>query len=339
MQAFQSRYGTTADGRVVTEFRLESARGIRVHIIDYGATVTAVMLPDRSGKAVNVCLGYGSLTGWEQNPSFFGCIVGRVANRIRAGRFELDGVPYTLARNTGEHHLHGGTRGFNKYVWKARLFRTGSAAGVRFSHASPDGDEGYPGRLTATAEYVLTDANELSFEYWATTNKPTPVNLTNHAYWNLAGAGAGTVLGQELKLNCPFYLPVDENLLPTGEVLRTAGSPFDFSEFKAIGRDIGSVPGGYDHCFVVGKRPGDLGLVGTARDPVSGRAMEVHTTMPGVQLYTGNFLDGSTFPRHGGFCLETQWFPDSVNIGHFSPSVLRPGQTYRHRTVHRFPVV
>ena len=336
MQASQSRYGTTADGHAVTEFRLEGARGIRVHLIDHGATVTAVMVPDRSGKVANVCLGYDSLAGWEQNPSFFGCIVGRVANRIRNGRFTLDGTTYELARNTGEHHLHGGNKGFNKYVWKSKLIRAADRATVRFSHVSPDGDEGYPGTLTAVAEYSLTDAGELSFEYWATTKKATPVNLTNHAYWNLAGAGSGTILGQEIELDCPFYLPVDGGLMPTGEILRTAGTPFDFSQFKAIGRDISAVKGGYDHCFVLGKRAEELGLVGTARDPVSGRAMEVRTTMPGVQLYTGNFLDGSTFPQHAAFCLETQWFPDSVNIGHFPPVILRPGQTYHHRTVHRF---
>jgi aldose 1-epimerase len=337
MQASQSRYGTTTDGQPVTQFTLESSGGVRVTLIDWGATLTSVLHPDRAGKTVNVCLGFDSMAGWEKNPSYFGCIVGRVANRIRGGRFELDGKTYTLARNTGEHHLHGGVKGFNKYVWNAKLFRKGNTAGVRFTHTSPDGDEGYPGTLKAIAEYALTDGNELSFQYWATTSKPTPVNLTNHAYWNLAGAGSGTMLAQEAKLNCPFFLPTDKDLMPTGEVLTTAGTPFDFSSFKPIGRDISAAPtGGYDHNLVVGKRPGELGLVGMVRDPASGRTMEVHTTMPGVQFYTGNFLDGSTFPRHGAFCLETQWFPDSVNIGHFSPSILRPGETYYHRTVHKF---
>ena len=337
MQASQSRYGTTSDGRIVTEFVLESARGARVTIIDWGATVTSVMIPDRSGKSANVCLGHDSLAGWEKNASFFGCIVGRVANRIRGARFELDGKPYTLAKNVGENHLHGGLKGFDKYVWKARLFKKSDAAGVRFTHVSPGGDEGYPGTLKVTAEYALTDANELSFEYWATADKPTPVNITNHAYWNLAGAKSGAMLAQEVKFNCPFYLPVDENLMPTGEILKTAGTAFDFSEFKTIGRDIGAVHGGgYDHCLVVGKLSGALGLIGTVRDPASGRAMEVHTTMPGVQFYTGNFLDGSLFPKHGGFCLETQWFPDSPNIGHFPSAILRPGETYHHRTVHKF---
>lgn len=340
MQVSQTRYGTTSDGRAVTLFTLENSHAIRVTVIDLGVTVTSVMVPDRAGRIANVTLGPDSMAGWEKNTPFFGCIVGRVANRIRGGRFDLDGKQYRLARNIGENHLHGGLKGFDKYVWAGKLFRKGDAAGIRFHHTSPDGDEGYPGTLNVTAEYALTEDNELSFEYWATADMPTPVNLTNHAYWNLAGAvpgkDAGTMLAQEARFNCPFYLPMDGDLMPTGEILRTAGTAFDFSSFKPIGRDIGSVPGGYDHCLVVGKRSEALGLVGTVRDPASGRTMEVHTTMPGVQLYAGNFLDGSLFPKHGGFCLETQWFPDSVNIGHFPNAILRPGGTYHHRTVHRF---
>jgi aldose 1-epimerase len=340
MQATQAKYGTTSDGRTVTLFTLENSHGMRVTVIDLGVTVTSVIVPDRSGKTANVSLAYPDLAGWEKNTPFFGCIVGRVANRIRGGTFDLDGKRYTLARNIGENHLHGGLKGFDKYVWPGKLFKKGSAVGIRFQHTSPNSDEGYPGTLRVTAEYVLTENNELSFEYWATTDKPTPVNITNHAYWNLAGAvpgeDAGTMLAQEARFNCPFYLPVDGTLMPTGEILKTAGTPFDFSSFKPIGRDIGSIPGGYDHCFVVGKHDGPLGLVGTVRDPSSGRTMEVRTSMPGVQLYAGNSLDIPLFPKHGGFCLETQWFPDSANIRHFPDSILRPGGTYHHRTVHRF---
>jgi aldose 1-epimerase len=336
MHASESKYGTTTDGRAVTLFTLENSQGMSVTMHNLGASVVTVMVPDRAGKTVNVNLGFDSLAGWEKNSPFFGCIVGRVANRIRGGKFDLDGKQYTLARNIGENHLHGGVKGFDKYVWEAHHFKKGDIAGVRFQHTSKDGDEGYPGTLKAVAEYTLGENNELSFEYWATANQPTPVNLTNHAYWNLAGAGAGTVFGHEVKLNCPFYLPTDSNLMPTGEIWTTAGTPFDFSSFKTIGRDFGAVPGGFDHCFVVGKRNEALGLIGTVRDPLSGRTMEVYTTMPGVQLYTANFLDGSIFPRHGGFCLETQWFPDSPNIYQFPSSILRPGSTYHHRTVHKF---
>src|SRR5208283_5013843 len=212
------------------------------------------------------------LAGWEKNTTFFGCIVGRVANRIRGGKFELEGVPYTLARNVGENHLHGGLKGFDKSVWTARLFKNGDSAGIRFQHTSRDGDEGYPGTLKTTAEYTLNESSELSFEYWATSDHATPVNLTNHTYWNLAGAGSGTMLAQEARFNCPFYLPVDKDLMPTGEILKTAGNTFDFSSFKPIGRDIEGVPGGYDHCLVVRKRE-DLDLVGMVQDPSSGRTM------------------------------------------------------------------
>ncbi len=336
MQATQSRYGTTSDGRTVSLLTLVNSRGVRVRAISLGATITEVIVPDRAGKPANVVLGYDSLAGWEKNAEFFGCLVGRVANRITAGRFTLDGREYTLARNDGPNHLHGGLKGFNKAVWSAKLFRRNDAAGIRFRWTSRDGDEGYPGTLKVTAEYALSEDNELSLEYWAVTDRPTPINLTNHAYWNLAGAGSGTILAQELQLNCPFYLVGDEELTPTGEIAKTAGTPFDFSSSKPIGRDIAGVPGGYDHCFVVGKREGELGLVGTARDPASGRSMEVRTTKPGVQLYTANFLDGTRYPKNGGFCLETQHFPDAVNRGHFPSSILRPGSTYHYLTVHKF---
>jgi len=233
MQAAQSRYGTTFDGRAVTLFTLENSHGVRVTVIDLGATVTSVMVPDRSGKTANVSLGFDSLAGWEKNVSFFGCIVGRVANRIRGGRFDLDGKQYTLARNTGENHLHGGLKGFDKAVWKGKLFKKGDSAGIRFRHTSPDGDEGYPGTLNATAEYALNEENELSFEYWATADKATPVNLTNHAYWNLAGAGSGTILSHEAKLNCPFYLPVDTGAIPPG---KSSGPPAARSTFPITRR-------------------------------------------------------------------------------------------------------
>jgi aldose 1-epimerase len=335
MDARRVPYGTDADGREVGRFVLENSRGMRVSAIGYGATITEVLVPGRGGSA-NVALGYATLEAYRAGSAFLGCIVGRFANRIRDGRFFLDGRECTLARNDGVNHIHGGTRGFDKALWAGKLFRKANAAGVRWSYTSRDGEEGYPGTLKVIAEYALSEDCELSLEYWASSDRPTPVNLTNHSYWNLAGAGSGTVLAQEIAFHCPWYLPVNEQLLPTGEILKTAGTPFDFAAFKRIGRDLAAVPGGYDHCMVIGKPPGAFDLVCTVRDNASGRAMEVRTTTPGVQFYTGNFLVGAPFPRHAGFCLETQHFPDSPNFGHFPSCIVRPGEPYHHLTVHAF---
>jgi aldose 1-epimerase len=334
MKTTETRYGTAPDGSAVKLYTLSTSAGARMSAISYGATLTAVEMPDRAGKVGSVMLSHHSMEEYAKNTEFFGAFVGRFANRISGGRFTLDGREYTLARNDGANHIHGGLRGFDKIVWSGRLFKKGDAAGIRWTGTSADGDEGYPGRLKVTMEYLLTERNELSFEYWAETNQPTPVNLTNHSYWNLAGAG--TILDQDISFNCPFYLPSTSELIPTGEVLKTAGTPFDFSSAKRIGRDIASVPGGYDHCLVIGKTAGTLGLACTAHDPVSGRTMRVSTTKPGIQFYTGNFLTGDEHPRHGGFCLETQHFPDAPNRGHFPSSILRPGEVYHHRTVHEF---
>jgi aldose 1-epimerase len=336
MKATESPFGTTSDGQHVTLYTLENGRGMSVSVMSRGATVTAVNVPDRAGKTANVVLGHDSIAEYEKNSEFFGCIVGRFANRIAAGRFTLDGREFTLAKNDAGNHIHGGIRGFDKVNWRGRLIRRKGAAGIRWSYTSRDGEEGYPGTLKVTADYVLTKENEFSFEYWAVTDKPTPVNLTNHSYWNLAGARSGIVHAQEMLFNCPFYLPVDNTLTPTGEILATRGTPFDFSNFKAIGGDIASVPGGYDHCLLLHKPQDALGLACTARDPSSGRIMHVHTTKPGVQFYTANFLDGTYFPRQGAFCVETQALPDSPNRGHFPSCILRPRSVYHHRTVHAF---
>jgi len=336
MKIEETRFGTTPDGRAVRRFTLVGAGGMRVSAISWGATLTEVAVPDRTGKTANVTLGYGSLEEYRDGKSFFGCLVGRFANRISGGRFLLDGAAYELARNDGANHLHGGLRGFDKALWDAKPFRRGDSVGIRWTLTSRGGEEGYPGRLHVTAEYALSEGNELSFEYWAITDRPTPVNLTNHSYWNLAGSGVGTVLDHEASFRCPFYLPSDAALTPTGEVRSVAGTPFDFSKAKPIGRDIASVAGGYDHCMVIGKPADVLGPAATVRDPAGGRVMEVWTTAPGIQFYTGNFLDGKPFPKHGGFCLETQHFPDCVNIGHFPSCILRPGRTYHQRTVHKF---
>jgi aldose 1-epimerase len=336
MKATEILVGRSADGQKVKRFVLESARGVSVQAVGYGASIVSVTVPDAKGRTANVVLSYGDPALYEANPAYFGCMVGRFGNRIRGGRFTLDGTEHSLACNDGANHLHGGIQGFQRKVWAGKLIRAAEAVGIRWSCVSPAGEEGYPGTLRVRAEYVLTERGELVLEYWAATDAATPVNLTNHAYFNLAGAGSGTVLGHEACFNAPFYLPVDDSLIPTGEVIRTAGTPFDFSSSKPIGRDIGSVPGGYDHCYVVGKTFSSLGLAATVRDPVSGRSLQVWTTKPGVQFYTGNFLDGTYFPRHGGFCLETQLFPDSVNVGHFPSCILRPGETYHHKTVYAF---
>jgi aldose 1-epimerase len=329
---------------------VENSRGISISAITYGATLTAVNVPDARGKMENVILYLDTLEDYRAKSPFFGALVGRFANRITRGKFVLDGVPYTLAcndvygagPNAVSNHLHGGTVGYDKVLWGAKPFVRKDAAGIRWSYTSKDGEEGYPGTLKITAEYTLTEAGKLSFEYWAVTNKPTPVNLTNHAYWNLAGAGSGTVLEQEVAFNCPFYIPVDASLMPTGEVLSVKGTPFDFSNAKPIGRDLAKVEGGYDHCLVMKQAGTGLDLLCKARDPKSGRSMEAWTNQPGVQFYSGNFLDGSlgasgrAYPLHGAFTLETEYFPDCVNVSHFPPCILRPGQTYHHLTAHIF---
>jgi aldose 1-epimerase len=309
---------------------------MRVKAINLGATLIEVSVPDRGGTAANVILAHAPMERYTRNAEFFGCIAGRFANRIARGRFSLDGKEYTLACNNGANHLHGGLRGFDKANWKGKIIKRKDAAGIRWTCTSPDGEEGYPGTLKVTVDYMLTEENTLSFEYWAVTDKPTPVNLTNHSYWNLGGAASTTILAQEVTFNCPFYLPVDEGLIPTGEILKTAGTPFDFATAKSIGRDIAGVPGGYDHCLVIAKEAEALGLAATARDPASGRSMQVWTTKPGIQFYSANFLEGNPYPRHAGFCLETQMFPDSVNQGHFPSCIVRPGSGYHHLTVHKF---
>jgi aldose 1-epimerase len=350
MNIREREYATHPSGGKVREYTVENSRGVSFKAITYGATLTEVNLPDRQGKMDSVILGYDRLEDYMERSPYYGALVGRFANRIAKGRFVLDGKEYSLACNdvygsgpdAVANHLHGGKVGYDKVLWRAKPFQERSRAGVRWSYVSRDGEEGYPGTLKITAAYSLTEDDELSFEYRAVTDKATPVNLTQHAYWNLAGAGSGTVIDQEMQFNCPFYLPVDSTLMPTGEVLSASGTPFDFSSPKPIGRDLGQVEGGYDHCFVVKRSGGDLDLVCRCHDPATGRRMEVWSNQPGVQFYGGNFLDndrgagGRVYPKHGAFCVETEAFPDAVNVGHFPSCILRPGQEYHHLTVHRF---
>ena len=345
-------FGTTPDGEEASVYTLTNARGMEVRVTDWGGVVLSISVPDREGTVEDVTLGFDTLAPYTTGESpYFGALVGRYGNRIADGRFSLDGRTYALATNNGPNHLHGGERGFDKRLWTAEPFETDSTAGLVLTRTSPDGEEGYPGALDVRVTYTLTDDDALAFAYHATTDAATPVNLTQHTYFNLAGPG-GDVLDHELTLDAGAFTPVDSTLIPTGEVRPVAGTPFDFREPRAIGERIGAddeqiqYGGGYDHNWVL-DRGGEAGLVRAARlyDPSSGRAMEVWTTEPGVQFYSGNFLDGSLTGRGGvayayrsGLALETQHFPDSPNQPAFPSTVLRPGETYRSRTVYRFSV-
>lgn len=340
-------YGTLPDGTAVEEFTLSNAAGDSVRVITYGGIVTSINVRDRNGVRGDVVLGHDTLEDYLADRAYFGAIVGRYANRIGGARFMLDGVPYTLAANNGTHSLHGGRKGFDKVVWDAEPIESDDSAGVRLTHTSPDGDEGYPGTLSVAVTYTFSDRGELAIDYEATTDAPTVVNLTNHSYFNLAGEGSGDVLGHVLTLNAARYTPVDDGLIPTGTLASVAGTPLDFRAPTAIGArirdpEILALAKGYDHNFVIDR--GGAGLVKAAEvfEPQSGRVLEVLTTEPGVQLYTANHQDGNVgksghvYDQYSAFCLETQHFPDSPNKPEFPATTLRPGETYRSRTVYAF---
>ena len=337
-------FGKTPEGVVVDLCTLTNVNGLRVKIMTYGATITSVEVPDRNGTIENVTLSLDSLQDYLKGHPCFGSTIGRYANRIAKGRFRIGDVEYQLATNLSPNHLHGGIKGFDKVVWQATPIEGNGFSGVALTYKSPDGEEGYPGCLTAQVTYSLTDQDELKMAYQATTDRPTVVNLTNHVYWNLAGRGAGDVLGHELMLNADRYLPVDDALMPTGEVKAVAGTPMDFRQPNTVGSRIAQVKGGYDHCYVLNKPHAENALTLAARvfEPTSGRVMEVHTTEPGVQLYTANGLDGSpksggvAYGRHAGLCLETQHYPDSPNHPEFPTTLLKPGELYEQLTVHKF---
>jgi aldose 1-epimerase len=301
-------------------------------------------VPDQAGKTVDVVLGFDNLAPYVKGHPYFGSTVGRVANRIAKGKFTLDGKAYTLAVNNGPNHLHGGLKALDKVVWKAEPVRSTDSPAVKFSYRSPDGEEGYPGNLDVTVTYSLADRNALRIEYRATADRATPVNLTNHAYFNLAGRG--DVLGHEMMLAADRYVAVDETLIPTGELKEVRSTPMDFTTPHTIGERIarvGGSPNGYDHCYVLNSGGKSLALAARVTEPTSGRVMEMYTTEPGVQFYTGNFLDGSltgkggfVYRKHAAFCLEAGHFPDSVNQPSFPPIILKPGQTYQQRTEYRF---
>lgn len=339
MNLQRSNFGKTADGQAITLFTLTNRSGNSVAVTDYGAILVSVMVPDRKGELANVNLGYSNLDGYLARHPYFGSTVGRFCNRIAAGKFQLDGRTYQLAINNGPNHLHGGIVGFDKLFWCSTEINTHTAIGMRFQLRSPDGQEGYPGNLEVVADYLWNDDNELTFSFQATSDASTVVNLTNHSYWNLAGAKSGNVLDHQLQLNCGRFLAVDDTLIPTGQIWDVANTALDFRQPHAIGERISQLPStkGYDHCFVVDGEAGQLRRAGLAMDPKSGRTMEVLTTQPGMQLYTGNHLDGE-FVQHGGFCLETQHYPDSPNQPSFPTTRLNPGEKFEQTTVHRFGV-
>jgi aldose 1-epimerase len=342
MNSTREPFGKLPDGTAVELFTLTNAKGVNARLMTYGAILVSLEVPDRDGRTGDVVLGYDALDGYVKNSPYFGAIVGRYGNRLAKGRFALDGKTYTLATNNGENHLHGGLKGFDKVVWKAEETRPAGAVGVKFSYLSKDGEEGYPGNLAVTVEYTLNDANELAIAYTATTDKATPVNLTHHSYWNLAGAKID-ILGHELELAADRFTPVDKGLIPTGVLAPVKGTSMDFTTPMAIGARIGLVEGGYDHNYVLNRTGEGLAFAARVTDPVTGRILEIRTTEPGIQFYSGNFLDGTiagkggiVYGKHSGLCLETQHFPDSPNHSNFPTTILKPGQTYKSVTVHRF---
>ena len=335
----------TAEGQPVKLYTLKNRKGTAVKVTNYGLVITEIQTADRHGALTNVVLGFDTLEQYLKGHPFFGAIAGRVANRIANGKFTLDGKEYTLAVNNGPNHLHGGRKGFDKAVWEARPLPAGeSEQGIEFHYLSKDGEEGYPGNLDVTVTYTLTDDNELRIDYRATTDQATPVNLTNHSYFNLAGHG--DTLGTEIEIKADRYTPTDRTLIPTGELAPVKGTPLDFTKSKTMGADIDRLkefPGGYDHNFVLDNGGKSLALAARAYEPKSGRVLEVLTTEPGVQLYNGIGLDGKLigvggvkYVKYGGFCLETQHFPDAINKPEFPSVVLRPGETFKSTTVFKF---
>ena len=346
------------EGKPIEEYTLANSHGVELKAITYGGIIRSLEVPDRAGRLADVVLGFDSPQGYlaDPPPPFFGAIIGRYGNRIAKGQFTLDGHTYTLATNNGPNHLHGGNRGFDKVLWNAEPRQTAAGASIVFTRTSPDGEEGYPGNLQVRVTYTLTDNNELIVEYHATTDKATPINLTQHSYFNLAGEGSGDILGHQLTINADRYTPVDDTLIPTGELAPVQGTPFDFRRPAAIGARIDADDPqikkgpGYDHNWVLNRSEGrrgagaaDLVLAARLTDSRSGRTMEIRTTEPGVQFYSGNFLDGTikgkgghVYGRRTGLCLETQHFPDSPNHQNFPSTILRPGQTYESKTIFAF---
>lgn len=345
MRLESSPFGQTPGGTSIKLWTLSNRKGMVAKVTEYGAILTEVWVPDNKGRTGNVVLGFSSLSPYLKGHPYFGATTGRVANRIAKGRFKLDGKEYTLAVNNGPNHLHGGLKGFDKQLWKSHPLRgVQNEVGVEFTYTSPDGEEGYPGTLDVKVVYTLTDENELRIEYSATTDKATILNLTNHSYWNLAESGS--ILDHVLQLQAHRYTPADDTLIPTGELAPVSGTGLDFTQPRRIGDRIGdyeSFAKGYDHNFALDSGGKALTMAARVKEPKTGRVMEVWTTEPGIQLYCGNHLDGSlqgvggvTYAQHTGLCLETQHFPDSINHPAFPSTILRPGETFRSTTIHKF---
>jgi len=346
----RAEFGKTPDGTAVQVFTLTNAHGVQARITNYGGAVVSLLVPDKTGKMADIVLGFDSLEGYfNPNQAFFGALIGRYGNRIGHAKFTLDGKEYTLAANNNGNSLHGGNKGFDKVVWTPKELTDG---GLELSYLSKDGEEGYPGNLKVTVAYHLTDANELKIDYTATTDKDTVVNLTNHSYFNLKGAGDGDILDHIMMLNADKFTPVDAGLIPTGELKPVAGTPFDFTKPTAIGARINQddeqlkLGRGYDHNWVLNRKGPGLSLAAHVVEETTGRTMEVLTTEPAIQFYTGNFLDGTVVGKGGkrynqrfAFCLETQHYPDSPNKPNFPSTELKPGQTYKTTTVYRFGLV
>ena len=336
-------FGKLPDVTVADLYTIINHSGVTLKVTNYGGRITSLLVPDKTGKSGDIVLGFDSLSGYLANNPYFGAIVGRYGNRIAKGKFEIDGNQYTLAQNNGVNHLHGGIKGFDKVVWKAEDFKTDKSVGIKLTYLSHDGEEGYPGNLKSVVTYTLTDDNQLIFDYSATTDKSTPINLTQHSYFNLAGSG--DIKSHEIMIAASKYTVVDSTLIPTNELRDVKGTPFDFTSVKAIGKDLvatGGTPIGFDHNFVLNiKELKELAV--RVVEPVSGRIMEVYTDQPGVQFYTGNFLDGTITGKYGnvykqysGFCFETQHFPDSPNHPAFPTTILKPGETYHTTTIYAF---
>ena len=342
-------FGKLTDGREVHVFTLTNDAGVEARIMNFGGTVLSLKVPDRNGTMGDVVLGFDTLEAYLRKSPYFGCLIGRYGNRIAGGKFVLNGKTYSLAANNGVNSLHGGTTGFDKVVWAATTKMTPNGPALGLNYVSKDGEEGYPGRLSVTAVYTLTDDNALSLDFTAVTDQDTVVNLTHHSYFNLACKG--DVLDHVVTMNCEQFTPINEGLIPTGELRAVEGTPFDFRKPGKIGARIDSADqqmrygGGYDHNWVINKPAGKLGLAATVVEPVSGRMMDVLTTEPGTQFYTGNFLDGTLTGKQGwvyqarnGFCFEPQHYPDSPNHPDFPSTVLKPGQTYLNTIIYRFKV-